>query len=106
MINNSRTFDQQQEYIEELQRLLDKGKLDQDFIQTTWPPATCSSTWKELVEGEGASRVYEVRLKEWGFVWGKDILEHTAWSLARAELENKNVLPIPVQKMDAMEAGQ
>ena len=88
----SKSFDEQQEYIDALQRQLDAGREDREYILGLWSVAVGECTWEVLEEGERSTKVYKVRLRPCGHIWGSSSVgEHLAWSNARLNLSNASI---------------
>jgi hypothetical protein len=95
-----RWIENQQEYINTLQKDLDKARRAARILKAIWPPAEADNRW------EGGQQHFEVYLRgRWGHVWGSNEHEHAAWLAAWDALTAQGVLEAEVirefiQKMD------
>lgn len=81
-----RYFDQQQDYIDRLQKDLDKGLEDQKFIKELFPLSDSRTTY------DSGTPKFLVELKPYYSTWGEADDEHVARSKAREQLRMRGVL--------------
>lgn len=88
----ARYFSTQQTHIDELQRQLDEGLENRDYIELRWPKADSKMTWVATPSEGHGNQVFEVSLRPYGHVWGRGEHEHEAWTTAYKALEKSDVL--------------